>query len=92
MADPLRLSVELSSAQLEQIALRVAELVSPNGGQPKWLDVEQAAAHLGYGDAKKGRERIYDLKARGLIEHAHDGRRLLLRRNSLDEYLTLGKE
>jgi excisionase family DNA binding protein len=47
-----------------------------------WLDVSQAALHIAAPES-----RIYDLVAQGKVKFAKDGRRLLLRRSWLDEYI-----
>jgi excisionase family DNA binding protein len=69
---------------VEQLARRVAELSSyPNRGSTEpYLDVAQAASYLAC-----NKDRIYDLKAVGRLRYAQDGRRLLFRREWLDEAL-----
>jgi excisionase family DNA binding protein len=79
-----RLSVDIPSELVEQIATRAAELVlerQAQDGSP-WLDADGAARYL-----STSRERIYDLvQLRKLTTH-RDGRRLLFRRAELDRYL-----
>jgi hypothetical protein len=87
-------NVELPDTLLDALAVRVAALMreqAPAAAADCWLDVDGAARHLGYdGDAdklKRGRARVYDLKARGELEFRKDGSRLLFRRSWLDAYL-----
>lgn len=87
------MNVELPAAFFEALADRVVDrLEIPAPAADTWLDVEVAARHLGYGDEdeaklKRGCTRVYDLKARGLIEFRKDGSRLVFRRSWLDAYL-----
>jgi excisionase family DNA binding protein len=69
---------------VEQLARRVAELSSYRdcGSTEPYLDVTQAASYLAC-----NKDRIYDLKAMGRLRYAQDGRRLLFRREWLDEAL-----
>ena len=78
---------ELPADFVDQLARRVAEL-SREADQPSaepYLDVDQAATYLAC-----NKDRIYDLKALGRLRYAQDGRRLLFRREWLDEALKVG--
>jgi excisionase family DNA binding protein len=78
---------ELPADFVDQLARRVAEL-SRETDQPStepYLDVDQAATYLAC-----NKDRIYDLKALGRLRYAQDGRRLLFRREWLDEALKVG--
>jgi excisionase family DNA binding protein len=75
---------ELPEDFVDRLARRVAEL-SGEADRPStepYLDVEQAAMYLAC-----NKDRIYDLKALGRLRYAQDGRRLLFRREWLDEAL-----
>lgn len=75
---------ELPEHFVDRLARRVAELSreADRASTEPYLDVEQAAAYLAC-----NRDRIYDLKAIGRLRYAQDGRRLLFRREWLDEAL-----
>jgi excisionase family DNA binding protein len=76
-------AIELSAAQLEAIAQRVAEILRPPAPvEVAWLDAAGAAEHLAC-----SRERIYDLVQRRELSPRRDGRRLVFRRADLDSYL-----
>jgi excisionase family DNA binding protein len=78
---------ELPEDFVDQLARRVAELAREpdrHSAEP-YLDVEQAAMYLAC-----NKDRIYDLKAVGRLRYAQDGRRLLFRREWLDEVLEVG--
>ncbi len=86
---PVVLRLQLDDAQLDAIAARLTDrLGTQSGTVAAWLTAEDAGRYIGYTDTEKGRGRIYDLKALGEIECAKDGRRLLVKRSSLDAYLT----
>lgn len=86
-SDPLTL--ELPHEVLDAIAERVAERLaerSPTRAEPTpWLDVDAAARYLA-----AERHRVYDLVSAGRLRCARDGRRLLFRREWLDECLDGG--
>ena len=80
------LSLPVPSEVIEAIARRAAELaerqLAARGPLLPYLTVQQAAEYLAC-----PKSRIYDLKARGRLRCCHDGRRLLFRREWLDEAL-----
>lgn len=78
------LGLSIPAGAIEHLADLVAERLADRlqSSSSPWLDVEAAAAHLAC-----SRERIYDLVQSGQLEHARDGRRLLFRREHLDDYL-----
>jgi excisionase family DNA binding protein len=80
--------VTLSNQQVEQIALRAAEIVSASQrpALAAWLDTPQAAKYL-----VATPDRIYDLVASGDLVPHRDGRRLLFERGDLDNYLAKGR-
>ena len=82
----MTLSFELPPDFVEQLAQRVAELTASKATAPAggYLDVEEAASYLAC-----DKDRIYDLKSMVRLRYAKDGRRLLFRRESLDEALEL---
>ena len=70
------------------IAAAVADELERRGalGTPPaspWLDVAGAADYL-----HCSRQRVYDLISQGALTPARDGRRVLLRRDQIDAYLT----
>jgi hypothetical protein len=72
MTAPLRLSVELSAEQIEQIAERAAEIiaaqvVAPAANESPYLSVAEAAAFL-----RTRRQRIDDLLSEGLLTRIKD--------------------
>ena len=69
---------------LEAIAARAAELVEDRVSEAPepWMDVDEAAQYI----AAK-RQRVYDLVSQGRLRHCREGRRLLFRREWLDECL-----
>jgi excisionase family DNA binding protein len=79
----IELTVRLTDEQLGEIAERAAALV-PTGGfeVSPWLNVAEAAERL-----RCGKDRIYDLIAVGKLTPRRDGRRVLLHRDELDEYV-----
>lgn len=91
------LTLQLPDELLDDIARRAAQLVAertPIGPEP-WVEVDAAARHLGYPDAKRGRQRIYDLirqrsGAANPIPHRRDGRRLLFKLSELDKWVERG--
>jgi excisionase family DNA binding protein len=86
----LTLTLDLSDEQIDAIAVVVASRLNTTQRQAPWLDTTEAARYLGFGEAdlKKGRSRVHDLAAAGKLETTHDGRRLLIRRESIDSYLS----
>jgi len=79
----LAATLELTDAQLEQLADLVAERLRPAPPERSpWLDTAGAADYLA---AKPGR--IHDLVALGKLTPRRDGRRLLFARRDLDAYL-----
>lgn len=84
----LTLTLDLSDEQIDAIAVVVASRITTTQPAP-WLDTNEAARYLGFGEAdlRKGRERVRDLAAARKFETTHDGRRLLVLRSSLDAYL-----
>jgi Helix-turn-helix domain len=87
VTNPVRFEFELTPAQLDLLAARVADLI----GAPveEWLDTNQAAKILGFSetDLKRGRGRVHDLAAAGKLATARDGRRLLIGRKSIENYI-----
>jgi excisionase family DNA binding protein len=86
MTAPLRLSVELSAEQIEQIAKRAAEIiaaqVAPAANDSPYLSVAEAAAFL-----RTRRQRIDDLLSEGLLTRIKDGNRTLIARDELEAHL-----
>lgn len=82
----MRLTVELSDEQVEQIAERAAQLVIEHQPeQDSWLDVAAAAERL-----RCPKSRIYALVSAKRIPHHRDGSRLLFKREELDEWVKRG--
>jgi excisionase family DNA binding protein len=83
-SDGVALTVQLSNAQLEQLAALVAPLLADRSPAPvtSWLDTAGAAEHLCCSPG-----RIHDLVQLGKLTPRRDGRRLLFRRADLDAYL-----
>jgi len=82
---PAAMTLTFAPEFVEAIAERVADLLDKRttpGTQSPWLDVEQAADYLA-----ADKQRIYDLTHAGTLQPARDGRRLLFRREWLDDYL-----
>lgn len=80
-----RLALTVPDELVEAVAGRVADLLAGrlDSSEPEpWLGVERAAAHL---DCPTSR--VYDLIAQRRIRTVRDGRRVLTRRQWLDEYL-----
>ena len=79
-------ALPIPDSVIELIAQRAATLVAQrleaSSPSAPYLGVEQAAEYLAC-----PKSRIYDLKARGRLRCCHDGRRLLFRREWLDEAL-----
>jgi excisionase family DNA binding protein len=74
------LRFEIPDELVDAIAERVAErLERPS---ENWLDVDQAAAYIA-----APRSRVYDLVAQERVECRRDGRRVLFRRQWLDDAL-----
>jgi excisionase family DNA binding protein len=84
-APPLALSLALPPALIHEIAGRVAALnaLDDRSTGSGWLNVESAAAYLDCGP-----KRIYDLVSQRRVRYAKDGRRVLFRREWLDELVT----
>lgn len=88
----MSLAIALPDEILDDLARRVAQLLTEQTrpGPEPWLDVDQAAAHLGYTDRARGRRRIYDLAnaapANRFPVH-RDGRRLIFRASELDAWI-----
>jgi len=81
------LAVELPDELVEQIAQRAAAILAerqPTTASP-WLNVVEAADRL-----RCGKDRIYDLIALGKLTPRRDGRRVLLHRDDIDDYLENG--
>ena len=95
--EPSNVGVELAipAAVLELVAVRVAELLADRlapAGPESWVGVDDVARHLGYADdLDRGRRRVWDLKARGLLPFREDGRRLLFRLSDVDVHLEGGQ-
>lgn len=89
MSEPLALTV--SPAFVDAIAGRVVELLEDRGAiggaatSSPYLTTEEAADYL-----RASRQRVFDLVHGGRLSPARDGRRLLLRRDDLDDYLAGG--
>ncbi len=80
---PLSLAVdELVEAIAERVVERLAKSAPAQVEPMPWLDADAAARYLA-----SGRQRIYDLVDQGRVRVARDGRRLLFRREWLDECL-----
>ena len=87
MSSP-RLSLELPTEVLEDIARRGAERAlaeNRDGRLEPYLDPDGAAEYLAC-----PRSRIYDLVSQGRLRPKRDGRRLLFRREWLDDALEDG--
>ena len=83
---PLSLVVnELVDAIAERVVDRLAERPPTQTEPTPWLDVGAAARYLACES-----HRIYDLVSAGRLHCARDGRRLLFRREWLDEALVDG--
>ena len=84
-ADPL---AEFQGALVAALAEPVANLVferlasEPVGDPDPWIDVPTAAAYMGCSE-----NRIHKLTRSGALRHGRDGRKLLLRRSAIDDYL-----
>jgi len=82
LAEALAQLVELLA---ERVARRQAELAResrlPQESSP-WLSIESAARYLDW-----PRQRLYKLSASGAIPHYKHERRLIFRRDELDEWL-----
>gem|GEM_PF-1517918 len=88
--DPIRLYVELSPEQVEQIAERAAELVAsrlPRQDQPRspYFTVPEAAEYL-----RTKRQRIDDLLSLGRLTRVKDGGRTLIARAEIEAYVRAG--
>lgn len=75
-----QLVIELSDADKQDIAERVAALVA---APSPWLNSQQAAEYLACST-----QRIHDLVSLGVVRSSRDGRRLLFRREWLDAALS----
>ncbi len=80
------LLAEMSRADLDHLAdllaPRLEHRLARTPADEGWLNAEQAAGYLGC-----SRDRIYDLVQLGKLHPCRDGRRLLFRRNDLDDHL-----
>ncbi len=67
---------------------QLADEVRATNAAAAWLDVAAAEQHLGYAEnARRGRQRVYDLVSQRRLRFAKDGSRLLFRRSWLDDDL-----
>jgi len=88
----LQLGLELSDAQLAQLADHVLRLAAERGllGAPAdpdpWLDVDAVATYMSC-----KRKRVYDLCSQWRIRFVKDGSRTLIRRSWVDAYLDAGE-
>jgi hypothetical protein len=84
----LRLELQLTDEQFEQLAQRVSELLA--AGQPPAADgwLRGAAAIAEYIDAPASR--IYSLAAANRIPVERDGSNLIARKSELDAWLRAG--
>jgi excisionase family DNA binding protein len=81
---------ELDDQALDELARLLAPRLAahaPAASASPYEDVDGAAAYIRAG----GRQRIYDLVYAGALTPVRDGRRLLFRREDLDEYLAAGE-
>jgi excisionase family DNA binding protein len=81
------ISVPLPSEIVDAIAQRAAvialeRLRAEGEAPPRLLTVEEAAMYL-----RAGRQRVYDLLSDGRLRRHKDGRRVLVDRQELDDYL-----
>ncbi len=84
-------SFELPEELVEAIAVRVAELVLGEFDRRglaseevrEYLTVEEVVERFGL-----SRQRVYDLRSLGRLSRHGDGRKALVRRAELEEYLT----
>ena len=83
----LPLTITLTHDQLDEIAQRVAAILSKpeRTAIDRWLTVDQAAAYIG-----ARRQRIYDLRSSGRLGRYGDGSRALIDRNELDSMIAQG--
>jgi excisionase family DNA binding protein len=81
----MQVPVKLSPEDLEYIVTSVAEKLRGRGSE-QYLNVENAAKLI---DGTPGR--VYDLVMRGAIPKIRDGRRLLVRRSDVVQYLESGR-
>jgi excisionase family DNA binding protein len=79
------LTLTLPDDALLALAERLAELIQAAPRSEEWIDVDQAAAHLGC-----NRNRIYYLVSGKRIPHHKEGRRVMFRRSELDHGLASG--
>jgi excisionase family DNA binding protein len=79
-----KVSIEASDGLLERIAQRAAQILTEHEthSSSSWVSTRAAAEHL---CCPLGR--IYDLVQLGKLNPQRDGRRLLFRRQDLDDYL-----
>jgi excisionase family DNA binding protein len=71
---------------IEAVAERVAELLAEHAGRSDpWLNVEQAAEHIG-----APKSRLYALVSARRIPFAKDGSRVLFKRSELDTWVRQG--
>lgn len=82
----VQVSVELTPAQLEAIALRAAEIVAaraqPSDSRSPYLTITEAAEYL-----RTGRQRIDNLLSENVLTRVKEGKRTLIARAELEAYL-----
>lgn len=82
----VQVSVELTPAQLEAIALRAAEIVAARAqrSDPRspYLTITEAAEYL-----RTGRQRIDNLLSENVLTRVKEGKRTLIARAELEAYL-----
>jgi excisionase family DNA binding protein len=85
MSEPLRIVVELSEKQIEQIARRALALARAELHPPPpspYMTIPEAAAYL-----RCRRQRVDDLLSQRRLTRVKDGGRTLIARAELDAYL-----
>ena len=76
------MSAELVDAIAGRVADLLADRLAAMAVSEPWIDVRQAAGHIGAPTS-----RVYDLVARGELRPGRDGRRIAFRRSELDAYM-----
>jgi len=74
--------LELLARRVAEWQLRLAPSMPASGADSPWLSVASAARYLDW-----PRQRLYKLSASGAIPHYKHERRLIFRRDELDEWL-----